>query len=425
MENLLKSDEIDNILIICDGLYAEKANDRKGGVGTETLIISPEVYANAKQEKVIPIVWERDNDGNAFLPTYLKDRDYIDFSNDEILEEQYQELILQIYGKAKHKRPELGKTPAFVLDDVPTFQTSKFNLRRLTSSLDSSNIDDICSEFLDNFTNDLNLITLNVSTKKYEDTSSQLISYIEKYDLIRDFFIEFIDKITKIQEVEMTVDSLIDFFVDLEFLSDTNRNCERPDRLFYLFVLKEMFLYTIALGLKNKKYTFIHKIIHSPFYFKGNSYEPGYFVKFNYTQDLINVLNYYINIIPQKNESSPIGELIIERLHKSFKTDMIVDADLICFYITLIYYEKFGDVWEPFTYPYKQAEQVDFIRKLSKKSHFEKVKCIFEVETIEDLKIKFSSLTFDKYTPYSLNKWDCPLPIYESINNEDIGKYPY
>ena len=72
MEDLLKSESIDNILIICDELYANKANDRDGGVGTETLIISPEVYEDAKQDKVIPIVWERDDDGNAFLPIYLE-----------------------------------------------------------------------------------------------------------------------------------------------------------------------------------------------------------------------------------------------------------------------------------------------------------------------------------------------------------------
>ena len=73
MEDLLKSNEIDNILIICTEEYSKKANDREGGVGTETLIISPEVYKKANQNKVIPIIWERDDEGNAFLPTYLED----------------------------------------------------------------------------------------------------------------------------------------------------------------------------------------------------------------------------------------------------------------------------------------------------------------------------------------------------------------
>lgn len=425
MEDLLKSDEIDNILIICDELYAEKANGRKGGVGTETLIISPDVYANAKQDKVIPIVWERDDDGNAFLPTYLEDRDYIDFSNDDIFDEQYRELVLQIYGKAKHKRPKLGKTPAFVLDDVPTFQTSKFNLRRLSSSLNSNNVDVVCSEFLDNFIDDLKLISSNVPTKNYKDTSSHLISYIEKYDLIRDFFIQFFDKVTKIQEVELIIDSLIDFFVELEFLSDNHYNLKRADKLFYSFVLRELFLYTISLGLKNKKYSFVRKVIHSPYYFKGDKNEPDYFVKFNYTSDLINVLNYHIITVQQKNKASPIGEILIERLNGLVKHEMFVDVDLICFYVTLLYYEYFGDVWIPFTYPYKQNDNVDLIRKLSKKSHFDNVKCIFEVNTITEMKDLFNKVDNETYKKYKLSNFWGPLSISDSIDYENIGKYDY
>lgn len=425
MEDLLKSSDIDNILIICDELYAKKANARSGGVGTETLIISPEVYKNANQDKVIPIVWKRDEDGNAYLPTYLEDRDYIDLSDEEYFEEQYRELVMQIYGKSKHKRPKLGKTPSYVLDDTPIFKTSKFNLRRIKSSLNSANIDIICNEFLDNFIDDIKRIPSNKKTQNYKDTSALLISYIKKYDLIRDNFIQFIDRLTKHESLELTVDSMIDFFTNMESLS-TTQNANLANELFYLFILRELFIYTIATGLKNKKYSFIQKIVYSPYYFKEYENEPKFFVKFNYSTNLIKVLDYHINTLQKKNKASSIGEMIIGRINKSFNTDMIVDADLICFYITLIYYKKFGDVWEPFTYPYKQAEQVDLIRKLSKKSHFEKVKCIFEVKTIEELKEKFSGLTYDKYTPYKLrNAYDYPLPIYDSINYEDIGKYPY
>lgn len=427
MEDLLKSDEIDNILIICDELYADKANGRHGGVGTETLIISPEVYADAKQEMVIPIVWERDDDGKAFLPIYLEDRDYIDLSNDDIFDEQYQELVLQIFGKAKHKRPELGKTPAFVLDDAPIFQTSKFNLRRFTGKLNSSNIERVSSEFLEMFMDDLNLIPSNIHTKDYLDTSRELVSDIEKYDLIREFFIQFIDKITKMPEVELVVDSLIDFFVDLEFLgSSLCREGQRADKLFYSFVLMELFLYSVTLGLKNKQYEFVRRLIHSPYYFKDLDNEPKFFVKFNFNRDLNNVLNYYVNTLQQKSKVSPIGEMLVERLPSAIKNDMLVDADLICFYVTLIYYKEFDDVWLPYTYPYKRSEHVDLIRKLSKKSHFDRVKCIFEVNTISEMKNIFNSVKHETYAKYRFsNSLDCPLPIYESINYENIGKYPY
>ena len=56
--------------IICDKSYTEKANNRLGGVGDETSIISPEIYGKTNQEKFIPIIVERDEVGEAFIPAF-------------------------------------------------------------------------------------------------------------------------------------------------------------------------------------------------------------------------------------------------------------------------------------------------------------------------------------------------------------------
>ena len=48
MEQSVNDDTIDRVLIICDKTYAEKANNREGGVGDETVIISQEVYGQVK-----------------------------------------------------------------------------------------------------------------------------------------------------------------------------------------------------------------------------------------------------------------------------------------------------------------------------------------------------------------------------------------
>ena len=51
MEQSVNNPEVDKVLIICDKAYADKANNREGGVGDETVIISTEIYGNAAQEK--------------------------------------------------------------------------------------------------------------------------------------------------------------------------------------------------------------------------------------------------------------------------------------------------------------------------------------------------------------------------------------
>ena len=46
MEQMVTNPEIKKVAIICDEKYAAKADGRAGGVGTETQIISREVYEN-------------------------------------------------------------------------------------------------------------------------------------------------------------------------------------------------------------------------------------------------------------------------------------------------------------------------------------------------------------------------------------------
>ncbi|WP_247681453.1 SEFIR domain-containing protein [Pectobacterium versatile] len=80
MEKMVTDPQITKVAIICDEIYASKADGRAGGVGTETQIISREVYENQEQGKFVAIISEKDSQGKAFLPTYYKSRIYIDLS---------------------------------------------------------------------------------------------------------------------------------------------------------------------------------------------------------------------------------------------------------------------------------------------------------------------------------------------------------
>lgn len=44
MEQSVNDASVDKVLIICDRSYQEKANDRKGGVGEETIIIGDRLH---------------------------------------------------------------------------------------------------------------------------------------------------------------------------------------------------------------------------------------------------------------------------------------------------------------------------------------------------------------------------------------------
>lgn len=48
MEKCVNDPDVCKVLIICDKSYTEKANNRLGGVGDETSIISPEIYGKTR-----------------------------------------------------------------------------------------------------------------------------------------------------------------------------------------------------------------------------------------------------------------------------------------------------------------------------------------------------------------------------------------
>jgi hypothetical protein len=118
MERMVNDPTVDRVLVICDRIYSEKADGRRGGVGTETQIISPEIYAEVQQDKFLPIVTELDAEGDPYRPAFLKGRIYIDMSAEEKVPSEYQRLIRSIFGRPLHKKPELGKPPAYLLEET-------------------------------------------------------------------------------------------------------------------------------------------------------------------------------------------------------------------------------------------------------------------------------------------------------------------
>ena len=117
MERCVNDPDITKVLIICDKKYSEKANARIGGVGDETAIISAEVYGNVQQEKFIPVIAEKDESGKPYVPTYIKNRIYVDLAEEEQFEAEYEKLLRNIYEKPLYRKPRLGKKPEWLYEE--------------------------------------------------------------------------------------------------------------------------------------------------------------------------------------------------------------------------------------------------------------------------------------------------------------------
>ncbi len=101
---------VDSIIIVCSPIYKNKADEQDGsGVDYEKRLIVDEIF-KGNSSKIIPITPFNRREA---IPRFLLDM-YIAVFNEENFEEIFQQVVLNIYGKPRFKKPSLGKRPEYV-----------------------------------------------------------------------------------------------------------------------------------------------------------------------------------------------------------------------------------------------------------------------------------------------------------------------
>lgn len=100
------------IIIVLTPNYKLKAEKRLGGVGQEFSMINNELLKNVvDNQRIIPLLKEGNQDLS--IPEFLQQYIFINFSQDSRFENQYEELVREIFDEPKIRIPELGKKPLF------------------------------------------------------------------------------------------------------------------------------------------------------------------------------------------------------------------------------------------------------------------------------------------------------------------------
>lgn len=99
----------DRVLMICSEAYVRKADDGKGGVGYETMIVTGQLVKDLGKNKFIPIIRQTSNEKTT--PACVSTRLYIDFSEDGMFAEKMEDLLRELHSAPLLPKPELGKNP--------------------------------------------------------------------------------------------------------------------------------------------------------------------------------------------------------------------------------------------------------------------------------------------------------------------------
>ncbi|MEQ9441388.1 MAG: toll/interleukin-1 receptor domain-containing protein [Cyclobacteriaceae bacterium] len=425
MESMVKSPEINKVLIVLDKKYTERADSRKGGVGTETQIISPKIYKDVSQEKFIPIVRERNDEGVAYVPTYLDGRVYIDLSSDEHFEENYESLIRNIYGRPSFSKPKLGKAPSYLFEETPLNFNTTYILRGFENQIvkNPERVDTLMRDFLNEFTENLKGFSVTFNSRDQIEIGKLICENLNQYTPLRDDFIKFFDILTK-SKLEYDIDILIKFMEELPlFLSPLDNRSSWSNFEFdnFKIIIHELLIYLVAVSLKNENYEFVEEVLYSSYFTKDKYNHNNEAKRFDVFYDHTDIIKPYYNQTHSQNFFSATADFVVKRIPDFISKRILVQADLLCYHIS-----ELNDLrWFPMTYIYDTSGRHELFYRLESKRHFEKVKVLFDVETIDELEEKLNKLEEkDKDKSYRVaysGSFDSVTPLYRLIDKEKLG----
>ena len=397
MEQMVSDPEIQKVIIVCDKVYVEKANKREGGVGIETQIISKEIYDKVGQNKFVAVVSEKDDKDKPYLPIYCKTRIYIDLSDQEFYEKNYDKLLRWIYDKSIFQKPKIGKRPSN-LEETERFIITRSKSRRVIDTIMSgkSNSGGVLEDYFEAFAESLDNFKINEIVGEYDDL---VVKNIEQFSPCRDELINIfiiLAKYKNIEDTDVKVHRLFEMLAQYLFVSEFENPNIDISRDNYKFIINELFLYCIAIFLKHNCFDYVSYLFNNKYLIKKNmTHRTNILLSFDIFFSQINCL-IRRNARLGMNDNSLLATLLHERCtNAKIQFEYLMQADLILYlrsYKGLLDNEDIRNKWIPHTLKYKKDHLPFEIFVRSTSSSFYK-----NFERILNIKVKNELINLFKF----------------------------
>jgi TIR domain len=417
MERMVVDKAITHVLVVCDKSYAEKADAKKAGVGTESQIISSEVYAKVDQTKFIPIACEFSNDREPFLPVFLKSRIWIDFSSPEATNQNWEQLVRLLHGRPAHQKPQLGKPPAYITANAGALASpaiGKFATFRQAFLSNAKGLNLYRDDFLSACIESADALRVRTSPDS-ASFGQKVLEDCGSLKNVRNQIIDWILLESGASATDAFRDSLIKLLEDLRELKARPAEIDRWNEAWFeahsVFVY-ETFLYIIAALLKTASYKVLHDIFTTHYLRpKPDRYGDSNFDNFGcfygYSESLQSVLG-----SERQKLYSPAAELIKRQADRADLTfAAVIEAELLVLLLALIT----SDVrWFPQTSYYNSQSDFPFFVRATQHRHFLKLATITGITDADALreavKVGYKRLGVNQWPGFAMlncSLWHC------------------
>lgn len=314
----------DIILIIGDENYVDKANERMGGVGRESIIFSDTYMKNVESDEytILYAFTEKDEEGHPVIPNYMKGINSFDLTDKSKDLEAIDEIGREIYGEPKDIAPPIGSKPDF------SKNTNMQSIRKmkLVDNIDNTLLKDIIKDIK------AELKEIDSDYKNYQDINIE--RDFSKIKLLLKHWIDIIKKINKPKDIAKIYEQLLNTLILDRYENDATR----------LFI-RISFNCTIAYAIDIDNFSLIDELIKYDYTFEGR--------EISYQEISILGNPYFIETecmdkgLPYKSRYFEIEEKIIR--DTDFNIVDVLEADIFIEFISLLNNQNTGSFQREWT----------------------------------------------------------------------------
>jgi hypothetical protein len=424
MESMVTDPDVKRVLMICDAAYADRSNQRVGGVGTESQIISEEVYRQADQTKFIPIVREYDSQAEPCLPVFLKSRIFIDLSSEDRFVAEYDKLLRNIYDRPSLKKPPLGTPPAIIFQDEPTHVRTSHGLSRYKDAALNGRpqAKGLLEDHLQRLRDALEEYRVDTGTGD-QPFDQRVLDSVTSMLPLRDEFIDLVAFLARYVPFTDYNRTLLRFFESLiPYIFPPQGVGSYSEESFdnYRFLLYELFMYLIAIHIKRDR-------IAEPSFFLSEEY----YYSTPWQRDLssFTIFNNYVRSLDAVRNSRLelrriclTADLIKERVHATAVTfEDLMQTDLVLMARVMLTTSERLSSWYPRTLVYSESHgALELFFRARSKTAFESLCTLLGVQDRNDLMERYEAAR-QKHNLDSLHMDHVRIPIAQLMNIGELG----
>jgi TIR domain len=391
MESMVTDKTVTKVMMICDKVYVEKANARSGGVGTESQIISPELYGKGAQDKFSALMTDEDDEGKPHVPVFYKGRIFIDFRQADKFEESYEELLRWLVDRPQYVKPKLGVVPEAILQTQPVATATQSRARRAEEAIRqaSSSAAGLVQEYGDALYAELKLLgPVEKTDEPYDDTILSSVAAMRPY--LRQLA-EVVTVITRFCEDDRVWQRVLSIYEQLATLmyrdpEQTHWNTHQFDA--HKIVVRDAFLTAIALALEAERFDLVQAALVRPYLVREHSgaNRPA-------TSDFT-VFDQHVESLETRNRRLKLNRIslhadIFKEAHPSGSLpsfEALMQADFVLYLAANE--PRSNDRWCPFVLVYASDRFSPFplFARAESSVYLKRIAPILRIETVEEFK---------------------------------------